>query len=402
MKMSKQVNKISPLFALARCLLFATLSLSALLAGCDKEEHQPPVVEGNVPISFDATTLPMKPASRAETTTDNILSMRVFASYTKGDDFGTSSPMNYMYNQEVARTSKTSPWKYSPVKYWPNKASEKISFFAYGYSDSNSLYKPGEIKPSSNTANGYPYIEFREGKYSSTDLVCATVKNQTSSSSDGNVSFEMKHVMTRIKVSVVNKDKVENMNLTNFSIGKHGYGRYSFADDSWSFLGNTSPVYHSPDGISLPMSVPSNGTALELLPHYYFVPTGGMSDAMAPLFTIEYTAPGSTGAKETIMLEDQPLPSTDKWLKGAYLSYKIVIEKQKLTVTASAHPTWTDAGTGTVVGTLSIVYAVNPSDPSWGNGGTGSIDGVPVVTHTVQPGEIPWESRPPEIIEVTP
>lgn len=397
MKMSKQVNKISPLFALARCLLFATLSLSALLAGCDKEEHQPPVVEGNVPISFSATALPMQPASRAETTTDNILSMRVFASYTKSDNFGPTSPMNYMYNQEVTRDDNTSPWKYSPVKYWPNKAGEKISFFAY------SPHNQQDITLSPKTALGYPYIDYRSGKYSSTDLVCASVKDKTfAASSGGSVSFEMKHVMTRIKVSVVNKDKVKNMQLTHFGIGKHGDGRYSFADESWSILGTPSRVNLSPDGITWPQSVPSDGTALDLLPHYYFVPTGNMSDAMHPDFAIYYTAPGSTGASETIKLEKQPLPSTDKWLKGAYLSYKIVIEKKKLTVTASAHPTWTDAGTGTVVGTLSIVYAVNPSDPIWGNGGTGSIDGVPVVTHTVQPGEVPWENRPPEIVEVTP
>lgn len=397
MKMSKQVNKISPLFALARCLLLATLSLSALLAGCDKEEHQPPVVEGNVPISFDATALPMQPASRAETTTDNILSMRVFASYTKTDDFGATSPMNYMYNQEVTRDNNTSPWKYSPVKYWPNKKDEKISFFAY------SPYDAVNITLSPKTANGYPCIEYRPWGDSSTDLVCASVKDKTfASSSDGGVSFEMKHVMTRIKVSVLNKDKVANMNLKYFFIGKHGEGTYNFADDSWSILGTPGRTNFSPQGISWPKPVPSDGTALELLPHYYFVPTSNMSGAMHPDFTICYTAPGSSGTEETIELKNQLLPSTEKWLTGAYLSYKIVIEKQKITVTASSHPTWTDAGTGTVVGTLSIVYAVNPSDPSWSNGGTGSIDGVPVVTHTVQPGEVMWENRLPEIIEVTP
>lgn len=396
MKMSKQVNKISPLSALARCLLLATLSLSALLAGCDKEEHQPPVVEGNVPISFDATALPMQPASRAETTTDNILSMRVFASYTKTEDFGATWPMNYMYNQEVTRDNKNSPWKYSPVKYWPNKKDEKISFFAY------SPYDQYDFTLSPNYANGYPYIEYEPGPHCTTDLVCATAKNQTSSSSSGNVSFEMNHVMTRIKVSVLNKDKVENMKLETFYIGKQGEGTYHFADNSWTILGKPGRTNFSHPDAGLPKPVPSDGSTTLDLPHYYFVPTGNMPDAMDPDFTIWYTAPGSTGASETIKLENQPLPSTDKWLKGAYLSYKIVIEKQKLTVTASAHPTWTDAGTGTVVGTLAIVYAVNPSEPSWGNGGQGSIDGVPVVTHTVQPGEVTWENRPPEIIETTP
>lgn len=386
--MSKQVNNINPLPALARCLLLAALSLSPLLAGCDKEEHQPSVVEGNVPVSFDATTLPMQPASRAETTGDNLLSMRVFASYTKELDFSATSPINYMYNQEVKRANNTSPWTYSPVKYWPNKQGEKISFFAY------SPYITSDIFPSKKNVNGYPYIDYSPGPNATTDIVCASLTNRTSASSSGGVSFEMKHVLARIKVNIANKDKIKGMLLNSFYIGKQGDGRYSFANNSWSLV-NEGVTNFSANLVkpSIPLSDDAKNLALA---DYYFVPTAAMSTVAAPTFTLTYYDPSIGDVK----LTNQPLPSTDKWLTGAYLSYNIAIEKQKITVTASSHPTWNDGGTGTVVGTLSIIYAVNPSDPKWGNGGSGSIDGKPVVTHTVQPGEVTWTNGPTEIVDV--
>lgn len=68
----------------------------------------------------------------------------------------------------------------------------------------------------------------------------------------------------------------------------------------------------------------------------------------------------------------------NKWEFGAYVGYTFLIEKQKLTVTATSHPTWGDAGTnGIVTGSVVITYAVNPSDPNWSNGGSGSVNESP-------------------------
>ena len=75
------------------------------------------------------------------------------------------------------------------------------------------------------------------------------------------------------------------------------------------------------------------------------------------------------------------------------------LEKKKLTITTSTHPTWDDAGTGTVTGSVVITYAVNPSDPNWGTGGSGSVNGKPVVTHSTVRNDVQWEDGGTEIVE---
>lgn len=66
-----------------------------------------------------------------------------------------------MYNQAAEYDSKTSAWTYSPIKYWPNRDGDKISFFAYAPYESNgqSGTKTG-ITISAATEAGIPYINF--------------------------------------------------------------------------------------------------------------------------------------------------------------------------------------------------------------------------------------------------
>ena len=89
----------------------------------------------------------------------------------------------------------------------------------------------------------------------------------------------------------------------------------------------------------------------------------------------------------------------NKWEFGAYVSYTFLIEKQKLTVTATSHPTWGDAGTGTVTGSVVITYAENESTPNWSNGGSGSVDGNPVVTHSTVQNDVQGEDGGTDIVE---
>ena len=63
--------------------------------------------------------------------TGNLLSMGIFAYYTGSNDLTISEKPNFMYNQEVKRSNASSPWTYSPVKYWPNNPGDKLTFFAY-------------------------------------------------------------------------------------------------------------------------------------------------------------------------------------------------------------------------------------------------------------------------------
>lgn len=62
-------------------------------------------------------------------TSSNINDFGVFASYTKSDDWAATNTMNFMFDQKVEKSG--SAWNYTPLKYWPEKNGEKISFFAY-------------------------------------------------------------------------------------------------------------------------------------------------------------------------------------------------------------------------------------------------------------------------------
>ena len=68
-------------------------------------------------------------------------------------------------------------------------------------------------------------------------------------------------------------------------------------------------------------------------------------------FNITYTYIGIKGT-QTVTLTNQPLPSLDKWLSGAFVSYTIGIDKKVVTATTESHPTWGNGGQGSVDGTI--------------------------------------------------
>ena len=107
-----------------RKILFFIILSAWTLTSCEKDTGTETV---NVPIGFsnNVTT-----ATRAgDINNDNLTSIGVFASLTHGNFDATVSTPNFMYNQLVEKKNGT--WQYTPLKYWPNNDSDKISFFAY-------------------------------------------------------------------------------------------------------------------------------------------------------------------------------------------------------------------------------------------------------------------------------
>ena len=120
----------------------------------------------------------------------------VFAYYTDNGDFVANSPLNYMNNTNVTLTD--GDWTYSPVKYWPNEASDKLSFFAYAPYNEN--YAP-------NATAGDPILPFtvESDVTKQIDLVVAdatNLKNLTKQSVNGKVNFDFKHVLSRVGFKV--------------------------------------------------------------------------------------------------------------------------------------------------------------------------------------------------------
>lgn len=126
----------------------------------------------------------------------------VFAYYTNNGDYNpSSSTLNYMNNTKVWATDATT-WTYSPIKYWPNEAEDKLSFFAYApYNESYTV----------NSNTGDPILTFvvDDDVTSHIDLVVADVndattglKNLTKQTTTGKVHFEFKHVLSRVGFKV--------------------------------------------------------------------------------------------------------------------------------------------------------------------------------------------------------
>lgn len=388
------------------------LALGLLLAACSAEDGVPGVAQaGDCPIGFSTTVEDAQTRSGA-LATGNLLSTGVFAYYTGSSDFATTYTPNFMYNQEVKRSSASAPWTYAPVKYWPNNPDDKITFFAYApyveeTSDSNPSFQPV-------TDTGYPAFVYTVPAKDNdqTDLLVSIppLMNQTYGLNNGKVSFTMAHALTRVSVYVKSGDNVPGKQVTAFSMQATKKATLTFRAPtpdynkyiSWYYLNPIEMITVSASA-ALPFAVPAVKDEEKLLADFFFLPAARINES-SHKFSITYTTAGTAGngqsaPVQTVVLNNQPLPSMDKWEVGAYVSYTFLIEKQKLTVTTSVHPTWSDAGTGTVTGSVVITYTENGTFPNWGNGGSGSVDGVPVTTHSEQ-GDVLWEDGGSDIVVV--
>ena len=124
----------------------------------------------------------------------------ILAYYTNDNGFATSTSShtpNFMYNQKVEWKTSPDRWEYTPVKYWPNTPSEKLSFFAYAPYEEKPAGGTNYIKLSEQTTGGYPTITFtlQDVANNMTDLVVADAKDKKKE--DGSVSFTMAHVLSR-------------------------------------------------------------------------------------------------------------------------------------------------------------------------------------------------------------
>jgi hypothetical protein len=128
-------------------------------------------------------------------------SIGVFACYTGEMEYDlTSVSPDFMYNQKV--TYEGGNWTYSPVKYWPNNASEKISFFSYYpyISSENALEaKDGIIGFSKSNAKGDPWLVYKLPKkapYTQTDLMYGVPQtNIHKPAVSEKIEFPLKHAL---------------------------------------------------------------------------------------------------------------------------------------------------------------------------------------------------------------
>ncbi len=179
------------------------------MTGCSNDEiNVPQQSQGNNAIEFSTYLGRNAQGSRGTETNDASIKSEnggfgVLAYYTEQKNFAdaNNNKPNFMWNQKV--TYSNSAWSYTPVKYWPTKVGDKVSFFAYApYVEDG---KDKVIELSDNSAIGAPTatITLPDDPSKTIDFVAAVQMNKThdnSASANNNVSFTLKHEMTRVKV----------------------------------------------------------------------------------------------------------------------------------------------------------------------------------------------------------
>ena len=116
--------------------VLAVATLASVSCSSDDVLVQSPSV--NQPIEFGAYT--GRSAALAPTRAHSVESTEtlaadggfgVFAYYTNDVDYSQDATPNFMYNQQVTSDDNGVNWGYSPLKYWPNDRTDRLTFFAY-------------------------------------------------------------------------------------------------------------------------------------------------------------------------------------------------------------------------------------------------------------------------------
>ena len=211
--------------------LFGMLALAAMtMVGCSNDEVVNDYSQDNA-IQF-GTYVGRGAESRAhviDTKTLGTEGFGVFAYYHEGENntpgaFSSASTPDFMYNEQVTNTGNwdetngfDTDWTYDPVKYWPNNANDRVSFFAYAPWQQTTPETGDNFNFNENT--GLPTIEFTVNGTvkDQQDLLWAAPKmNVQKQKIEENVEFEFKHALSRIGFEVqtmidkVNPDGVDD------------------------------------------------------------------------------------------------------------------------------------------------------------------------------------------------
>lgn len=175
------------------------------MTSCSNDEiNAPQQSQGKNAIEFSTYLGRNAQGSRGtETTTASIKTsgFGVLAYYTEQTDFADANKPNFMWNQKV--THNGTNWEYTPIKYWPTKVGDKVSFFAYAPYVENGNNNVIELSGKSATGAPTATITLPDDPSQTIDFVAAVQMNKThdnSASANNNVSFILKHEMTRVKV----------------------------------------------------------------------------------------------------------------------------------------------------------------------------------------------------------
>lgn len=174
--------------------------------------------------------------------------MGVFAYYTANEAWSGAKTPNFMFNQKVTKTDGS--YTYSPIKYWPNNANDKITFFAYYPHTATDLTWKDHANPTAssyiNTSTNLPVADFtvQNKATDQIDFMYAIVKDQTKTA--GTVKFTFNHALTQVNLKAKLGAALATDNKTTVTITKIKFiniyknGKLDMAKSSLSWEGTSN------------------------------------------------------------------------------------------------------------------------------------------------------------------
>lgn len=315
------------------------------MTGCSNDEiNAPQQSQGNNAIEFSTYLGRNAQGSRGTETNDASIKSEnggfgVLAYYTEQANFAETNKPNFMWNQNV--TYSNSAWSYAPVKYWPTKGGDKVSFFAYApYVASGNA---NGIVLSGNSATGTPTatITLPDDLSQTIDFVAAVQMNKThdnAENANNNVRFTLKHEMTRVKVqakldkSVYNTDASNTQNKTfvvikdvkfNNNLKFYKSGIYTFSTDD-SKRGKWAPVTNDSKTTSLDLNKAMEAETIKA----NGAKSGNYKTGIQGVRLVDTTEKALFKNKEYLYLIPVPINSGDG--STATIEYDIVTEDSNL------------------------------------------------------------------------
>lgn len=348
-----------------------TLAAGLLLTACAQNEIINESPDANPPVSFDVYTGVQSRGAETTLSTVQATGFGIFGYYTGADSWASAGTPNYMFDQKASYEAEA--WSYTPVKYWPNKAGDKVTFFAYAPHSSSS---GSGITTSSSATEGSPYLDFtvQADASKSVDLVTASALDQAKSSSP--VSFTFGHALSRAQFfakasenlstgSHVFIRSVKIVGSTN-NIGSKFYtrARYTLSDGTWDYSpGNAAisePDYDLAGILAATVQTDMGGygeTAVDVTgtvstslfstgAYFFFIPVANATGTAADDVKVEITYDivtvdpslnaGHSKASNTVTV---PLP-TGTLQKGAAYNFNFEVSLSQINVTATSVTGW--------------------------------------------------------------
>lgn len=182
-----------------KSLFSLTIALLAL-AGCSENEITEQNPDANKAIGFNTYTAAQARGAENGLPDVKTSGFGVMAYQTNGTYNPAGAKSEFMNNQKVTWNGSGNAWEYTPSKFWPSGANDKVSFFAYApYAGSNG------ITLTSADASNNPQVNFslQSNQKDMIDLVVSDPMDGSNGTMDmtsasGTVDFKFLHPLTRV------------------------------------------------------------------------------------------------------------------------------------------------------------------------------------------------------------